>query len=182
MKELKITYDKKLDKYHTLYHHHENMTAFRLDIYRKLSQREDLFIMIETHLGSINQPIPLDYVMSIEKSLNRFNLQHQIRPIQVRHGKSILGILSKGKPIEDFAIAFLLPKEQFNHAIFETFFCEYDLKISYGIKTDPTSLFEDYRKGYVKSFDDPNYFTHHLFDSRIFNKFLSTEVLTPKLN
>ncbi|PKM56400.1 MAG: hypothetical protein CVU98_11430 [Firmicutes bacterium HGW-Firmicutes-3] len=178
MKELKVTYDKKLAKYHTVYHHHKNMTAFRLDVYRKLSQREDLFIMIKTHLGSVHQPTPLDYVMSIEKSLSRFNLQHQIRPIQVRHGKSILGVLSKGKPIEDFAIAFLMPKAQFDDDLFETFFCEYDLKIGYGLKTDPMNLFEDYRKGYVKSFDDPNYFAHNLFDSRIFNKFLSTEILT----
>jgi hypothetical protein len=177
MKDIKVNYDKKLKKYHIQYHKSKDHFNFRSDFYNTLNQKSDLFMLIETHLGSVSNPTPLDYTRTIEEKLKQHNLDHHIRPVQVRTGKSIFGIIGKGKPIEDFSIAFIIPKGTMNASIFEDFFTEFDVQVSYNFKQPIDQVMNDYIKGYLKASDDDAYFEHQLFDSRIFEKILASENL-----
>ena len=178
-RNVKIRYDKGLKKYHIEYHKITDQDNYRYNIFKRINDKHDLTVMIETHLGSINKPEPVNYARTIEGVFAKHGLRYQVRPIEIQGGKLIFGFLSGGKKTEThYAITFIIPKSALTKALFLDFLCEFDIQIGYKSLMDDNTFFDDMLKGYIDNVFDENYFGDSFYDSRIFNKFLATEDIT----
>lgn len=181
-KEIKARYDKNLKKYHIEYHKLQAMPAYRFEIFHKLNATEDLALRIETFLGSVSKPEPMLYARSLEGLFAKYGLAYMVRPVEVQASKSFFDFLGRGKKTEThYAITFIVPKGALDEAMFEAFFCEFDLQVGYGFKQAVDTYLDDVTKGYVDNVFDEGYFSNSFYDSRLFNKFLATEDLSKLL-
>lgn len=178
-KNVKIRYDKGLKKHHIEYHKLTDQDNYRFNILKGINEQHDLTVLIETHLGSINKPEPMNYARTMEGFFAKHGLRYQVRPVEIQVGKQIFGFLSGGKKTEThYAISFIIPKSTLTKDQFEDFLCEFDIQIGYKSLMDDKTFFDDLLKGYVDNVFDENYFGDSFYDSRIFSKFLATEDIT----
>lgn len=176
--KIKSKYDKALKKYHIYYDKIKDKKALRYTYINQINQRSDMLIIIETHLGSISEPDPLEYTRSLERVLQDEGIKYIVQPIEARVQKNILGIFGGNKkPIKDFSISFYLNQGSLTEDFFDKVLCEFDLQIGYNLLKDQSTLFEDISKGYFDTRDTSAYYGEALFDSMIFHKFLASEDL-----
>lgn len=172
----KVKFDKSLNKYHIYYEKLKDKNPYRYNILKEVNDRSDMFILIETHLGSINDPDPQEFARELERKLTANSIQYGIQPMEVRVKKNILGVFSMNKnPIKDFSISFCLKKATLTEELFNEILCEFDLQIGYNLLKTADEIQEDIRKGYFNTSDTSAYYGETVFDSMIFHKFLATE-------
>lgn len=174
-KSVKVRYDKRLKKHHVEYEKLKDQDTYRIDTYKKLNAKEDLAVLIETFLGSVNKPDQMKFTKEAEGLFAKYQLAYMVRPIEVQAQKALLGVFGGKKTETHYAITFIIPAGSFNEAMFKDFFCEFDLQIGYQFQKDVQSYFDDVRKGYVDNVFDDAYFANSFYDSRVFNKYLATE-------
>ncbi len=176
MEKLKVKYDKKLEKYHVEYERIIDKYNFRLKHYLEINKKSDMLFIIETHLGSKNNPDPLEYTRKLERLLGDFTFPYVVQPIEARVEKNIFGVLNFGKKqIKDFSIAFVVGKDELTDAAFNTLFCEFDAQVFYHPTKSTEEILDDVTKGYFDTSNAKDYFGQNFYDSIIFNKFLATE-------
>lgn len=175
MKKVSVKYDKELKKYHVNYEKLKNFNAFRYEYFSKINKEFPLFLLIETHLGSVNEQDPQAYIRALEYTLKKYGLRNSVKSIHIRYKKAILGFIGNKNPIDDFSIATIIEQDTLKKELFDDVLCEYDIQIGYGFNMNDDQLLDEYQKGYLQKVDDATYFKHNIFDSRIFNKFLTTE-------
>lgn len=180
-KSVHSRYDKRLKKYHIEYHrlHDDEKAEYRINILNRLNTQSDMAVMIDTQLGSVNEPEPLNFARTIEGIFTKYHLQYQVRPHEVASGHRIFGIISGSKKtVTHYAITFIIEKGTLTREMFDDLLCEFDTQVGYRMLKSPQVLFEDMQKGYIDNVFDEGYFEASLYDSRIFDKFLATEDLT----
>lgn len=180
MNKLKVKFDKSLNKYHIEYEKLKDHNAFRYDYYSRINMGSPLFILIETHLGSVHEPVPEIFARDHERMLQDFGIKYAVRPIEIRQQKNLFGLFSFGgkKKIQDFSIAYFIDKSTLTREMFEALLCEFDAQIGYHPKRSQEETLEDIFKGYFNTDSLSNYFGQSFFDSRLFSKMLATENLT----
>lgn len=174
-KKIKVRYDKSLKKHHIEYHKLIDKSAYRFNIISQLNKGDDLAFLIETHLGNVNKPDPLNYTKVIEGLFAKYKLPYQIRPMEVASSKNILGMFGGKKTMTHFSITFIVQTNALTREMFDDLLCEYDVQIGYKMVKPQKEFFEDILKGYINNVFDPEYFQQSLYDSRVFDKFLATE-------
>ena len=180
MSDIKKRYDKNLKKYHIEYNKLKDKGSYRYDMYKAINERYDMAMLIETHLGSVNEPDQLQFARLMEGMFAKYGLRYQVRPIEVKSNKQMFGFLNFGGKGTDthYAITCLIPKHVINKEMFEDLFCEFDVQVGYKMLMMVDEFFDDMMKGYLDNVFDAGYFGDSFYDSRIFDKFLSTEDLT----
>lgn len=181
-KMIQTRYDKKTNHYHITYIKHPDKSLFRSTYLEKLMTAYDIVLIIETNLGSIHQPEPKTYMRQVESFCQLHQINYLLRPLEVQKKPSLFSLVAKEPEKDDYKCVIFLPKGNYSLELFNHLLDEYDLQIGYHTQLDLMSIYEAFEKGYCKSTRDSDYFGHYIFDSRLFDKILSTDSIVDGLN
>lgn len=170
--KIKIRKDQKLGKTVIDYYKSKDKNKFRYNALKELIKEEKLFVIINTNLCStIQDKSPKENIKEIEEFIKDKEFRSCIIPIENTNKRSIFGIAIDKNNVEPaYKLAFIIPEKMFDNDIYNTILSIYDIELGIGFVKEEDEILEDFRRGYINSCYDKDYFSNAIFNGVVFDK------------